>query len=197
MSLNSKDPQLDEALAVLRKAYTQEPPAHVESFLMAHMNGERRRKAMRIWRAAAAFAAALTLLAWLTTRHNAPGPETAPITSGYETRAASPPPEEVAPPVRTAQVTATRQPKRVAAQRRQVHAGTTPEDPSMPDPFLAIPYTEPLLPFEQLDIYRVQLPRATLNVYGFPARAGGPESPVTAEVAVGSDGVVRAVRLVR
>ena len=83
--------------------------------------------------------------------------------------------------------------KRPTQKQRPVE---TDVDSLAATPFLAVPYAEPLAPSEQLDVYRVQLPRASLTLYGLPARAGSLDSPVTADVAVGSDGVVRAVRFV-
>jgi hypothetical protein len=74
------------------------------------------------------------------------------------------------------------------------------------DGFFLIPYSEPLAPSEQIDVYRVELPRVALAHYGWPMPAAIPnsagpnslvmESPVTAELAVGSDGLVRAIRFV-
>ena len=72
----------------------------------------------------------------------------------------------------------------------------TGADAVIATPFVAIPYVEPVAPSDQLDVYSVQLPRASLIVYGVPVRAGSLDSPVLADIAVGSNGVVRAVRFV-
>lgn len=87
---------------------------------------------------------------------------------------------------------------RVPASSRSTAAVSVayPAAADQADGFLAIPYAEPLAPSEQVDVYRVQMPGATLAHYGFPVRAGSVDSPVIADVAVGSDGVVRALRVV-
>jgi len=197
MSLHRKHDPLDNTLAALRSVYTEEPPPHIESLLKARMHMERRRKANRLWTAVAAVSAAAMLLTWLATRPLEERRRIAPITSAYQKPLASPAQESVANPVGVEHVAVARRPERPARRERQRPADPNREDASALAPFVAIPYTEPLAPSERLDIYRVQLPRRTLTLYGVPARAGDLEAPVTADVAVGSDGVVRAVRFVR
>jgi hypothetical protein len=196
MSLNSEHGLLDEAIAALRTVYTEEPPPRIELFLAARMRTYRGRKATRFWALTAA-SAALILSTWLATRPIGQHRNNAPISSAHETQAASAAPQSVTHPVDAEHVRVTRRPKTLARQNGQPPGNLNREDVSVPPPFVAIPYAEPLVPFEQLDIYRVQLPRSTLGVYGVPARAGDLASPVTADVAVGSDGIVRAVRFVQ
>ncbi len=197
MSLNSEHDLGNDALAALRSAYTEEPPPRIESFLTARLQMERRRKAIRLWRTVAAASAAAMLLTWLATRPIEERHRTPPITSARQTQVASPAPEGATHPLSTAHLAVARRPERVARQKRQRPAHPEHDNAAVSEPFIAVPYTEPLAPSEQLDIYRVQLPRVTLSLYGLPARAGDLEAPVTADVAVGSNGVVRAVRFVR
>jgi hypothetical protein len=198
MSLHSEHDSVNEALAALRSLYTEEPPPHVESFLTVRLRSERRRKAIRLWRTVAAVsAAAAMLLTWLGTRPVEERRRIPPRTSAYQTPLASPAKEFVTQPVGASHVAVARRPERLARHKRQRPADPNQEDASIVAPFFAIPYTESLAPSEQVDIYRVQLPRTTLSLYGVPTRAGDLEVSVTADVAVGSDGIVRAVRFVR
>jgi hypothetical protein len=197
MSLNSEHDPLNEALGALREVYTEEPPARIQSFLTARLGMERRRKAIRLWRTVAALSAALLLVAWFAARPVEKRRDTAPIASAPQTQVTPPAPAPVTRPAEVGRVAVARRPERVARQKRQRPADPERENAALSAPFIAVPYTEPLAPSEQLDIYRVQLPRVTLSLYGLPSRTGELEAPVTADVAVGSDGVVRAVRFVR
>jgi hypothetical protein len=96
-----------------------------------------------------------------------------------------------AEPVQPLQAYVKHTPKKRSARPRPEPAVT-----AVPE-FVAIPYAEPLWPSEQIDIYRVELPRATLAHFGLPMRAGTLDSTVTADVAVGTDGVARAIRFVQ
>lgn len=197
MSMNSERNPLDDALAALRSEYTEEPPSRIESFLTVRLRVERRRKAIRLWRTAAAASAAAMLLIWLGTRPRQERHQVPPVTSARQTQLASPVPESVTQPVSAERIAVAPRPERVARQKRERSAHPEHKNAALPALFIAVPYTEPLAPSEQLDIYRVQLPRVTMSLYGLAARTGDLEAPVTADVAVGSDGVVRAVRFVR
>lgn len=196
MSADSEQDFLDEALGALRTVYNQEAPPRIEYFLAARMRANRRRKAIPLFGTLALVCAALILLIWFGTQRIARAPYTAPITSGYQTQLGSPPVQSGTSPAGAEHVAVARRLDRPAPQRPRTPAHPKEDDESVSAPFIAIPYAEPVAPFEQIDIYRVQLPRATLGLYGVPARAGDLESRVTADVAVGSDGVVRAVRFV-
>jgi hypothetical protein len=63
--------------------------------------------------------------------------------------------------------------------------------------FFEIPYVEPLRPDERADVFRIQMPRANMAVFGLPVTGGRLDSRVTADVLAGEDGVVRAVRFIR
>jgi hypothetical protein len=62
------------------------------------------------------------------------------------------------------------------------------------EPFIAIPYTVPLAPDEHPLIARMQIPVAALIAAGIPVDAD-PTAKVDADVLVGEDGRVRAVRI--
>lgn len=196
MSANSEQELLDEALGALRTVYNQEPSPRIESFLAARMRTNRRRKSTRLWGTIALVCTALILLVWFGTQRVGRPPHTAPITAGYQTQLGSPPVESGTRPVVAEHVAVARPPDRLASQQRRTPAHPKEDDVPISALFIAVPYAEPVAPFEQIDIYRVQLPRATLGLYGVPAPAGDFESRITADVAVGSDGLVRAVRFV-
>ena len=69
--------------------------------------------------------------------------------------------------------------------------------PEVATDFFQIPYAEPLRPDERVDVLRMQMPRANMAVFGLPVTGGGLDSRVTADVLMGEDGVVRAVRFIR
>jgi hypothetical protein len=62
------------------------------------------------------------------------------------------------------------------------------------EPFIAIPYTVPLAPGEHPLMARMQIPVTALIAAGIPVDAD-PAAKVDADVLVGEDGRVRAVRI--
>ena len=81
---------------------------------------------------------------------------------------------------------------------RPVSTAPAPEpQPEVATDFYPVPYTEPLRPTQRADIYRVQVPRATMAAFGIPVIGGRLDSQITADVIVGEDGVTRAVRFIR
>ena len=69
--------------------------------------------------------------------------------------------------------------------------------PEVATDFFEIPYSEPLRPEERADVFRIQMPRANMAVFGLPVAGGRLDSRVTADVLVGEDGVMRAIRFIR
>jgi hypothetical protein len=63
-------------------------------------------------------------------------------------------------------------------------------------PFIAIPYTLPLEPYERADVMRMDLPVAALIAAGLPMNMADPAAMARADVLVGQDGRARAIRLV-
>lgn len=64
-------------------------------------------------------------------------------------------------------------------------------------PFVAIPYEAPPAPYERLEIRRTEIPVAALISAGLDVAAMDPAATVQAEVLMGQDGRIHAVRLVR
>ena len=63
-------------------------------------------------------------------------------------------------------------------------------------PFLEIPYTAPLAPYERTSVMRMEVPVAALTAAGFQVHGQEPGATVTADVLVGQDGRARAFRLI-
>ncbi len=181
------NPKLDSALAELRSEYSREQPgAHVRDALF---RAHRERVGRRPWlRYAAAAALVVGLGTWSLARHRAPvavtqGPVAAiPVTA--------PVPERT---VVTQNFPEARPRPRVRRKSSSVRAAEVPPDP----PFMAIPYAPPILEDDRIEVYRVRMPRATVAGYGLPIEPGFLGGSVTADLAVGNDGIARAVRFVR
>jgi len=75
-----------------------------------------------------------------------------------------------------------------------------PRKPRMPqvieEPFVQIPYTQPLAPWERGQIMRMELPVAALIAQGFPIATSDAGAAARADVLIGEDGRARAVRLI-
>ena len=71
-------------------------------------------------------------------------------------------------------------------------AAPAPED----RPFLAIPYVAPLAPYERASVTRMEIPVAALMAAGFQVHGVEPGGTVKADVLVGQDGRMHAVRLI-
>jgi hypothetical protein len=63
-------------------------------------------------------------------------------------------------------------------------------------PFVAIPYTAPLAPYERTEVVRMDLPVSALIAAGFPLQAAEPGASARADLVVSEDGRARAVRLI-
>ncbi|HKD08364.1 MAG TPA: hypothetical protein VKB79_20855 [Bryobacteraceae bacterium] len=64
------------------------------------------------------------------------------------------------------------------------------------EPFVQIPYTQPLAPWERGEIVRMELPVAALIAQGFSIATSDAGAAARADVLVGEDGRARAVRLI-
>jgi len=69
--------------------------------------------------------------------------------------------------------------------------------PEIATDFFEIPYVEPLRPDQRGDVFRIQMPRANMAVFGLPLSGGRLDARVTADVLMGEDGVARAIRFIR
>jgi hypothetical protein len=101
-------------------------------------------------------------------------------------------PQAAAPPVApVARVETPRPAKRRAAARRPRRPA-----PAQPEPFIAIPYTEPLAPYERAAVVRMDLPMAAIIAAGLPVPPADPSAQARADVLVSQDGRARAIRLI-
>jgi hypothetical protein len=74
---------------------------------------------------------------------------------------------------------------------------TEPKEPTGADgDFLQVPYTQPVDPWERTEVRRMTMPVAALVAAGFPLNASDPGAEASADVLVGEDGRLRAVRLI-
>lgn len=64
------------------------------------------------------------------------------------------------------------------------------------EPFIAIPYTPQIEPYERAEVMRVNVPVAALIAAGLPMSTVDPTAKAQADVLVGQDGRARAVRLI-
>jgi len=71
------------------------------------------------------------------------------------------------------------------------------EPPEVATEFFELPFAEPLRPEERADIFRIQVPRASMAVFGLPVSGGRLDSRISADIVAGEDGVVRAIRFIR
>jgi len=76
-----------------------------------------------------------------------------------------------------------------------IDADSTYADATTTDPFITIPYAEPLAPYERAELQRVKLTRGTLLAMGLPTDVPDADEPMNAELMVGEDGIPRAVRI--
>ena len=76
-------------------------------------------------------------------------------------------------------------------RRPAIRPAATPEQP-----FIAIPYTLPLEPYERADVMRMDLPVSALIAAGLPMSMMDPGARVQTDVLVGQDGRARAIRLI-
>ena len=173
--------RLSAAARVLRaEAGRFEAPSSVERALLGALDSRRRSQRRRFVYGVmgGAIAAALAVMWWTTPRsvpnavvaHMAPVAEVAAVVS--------PPP----PP--TGQIV------------RKRHRRASPPAVEPEQPFIAIPYTLPLEPYERAEIRRMDVPVAALIAAGFPTSMMDPGAHAQADVLVGQDGHARAIRLI-
>ena len=75
------------------------------------------------------------------------------------------------------------------------HRHTAPE--TAEEPFVEIPYTAPLAPYERAEVRHMNIPVAALNAAGFQTSGFDAGATVPADVLLGQDGRVHAIRLDR
>lgn len=75
-----------------------------------------------------------------------------------------------------------------------VRVGTPPPSAVQQPPFLTIPYTVPLAPEEPATVAQIEIPESALIAAGFHVQPSDPTALVKADVLIGQDGRVRAIR---
>jgi hypothetical protein len=171
---------LTSAAKALAARTTMAPPADLEAILLAEFDLARasRRRYLKPAVAAGAIAAALACLAvW-----HRPPPRT-------RLEPAAPIKEIAAIP----SVPATPALKPV---RKSVRRASAPQPADDAGPFVAIPWIVPLDPREPVTVMRVEMPVAALLAVGFTTGAPDPSASAQADVVVGQDGRIHAIRLV-
>lgn len=187
--------QVRQALAAFRRSMaTVQAPPELEARLLAEY---RQRRRSRWWKRAGVYGAvAATLLlgaaGWIWSVMRQPLPRLA----GY------PPVQAPLPPER--QPVAERLSATVAAARRPARMGPRRETPRPPAP---MPVREEVatefipvhagLAFEQGRLIRVRVPRPALAHFGLPFDVDRAAESLHADVLVGEDGLIRAVRFVQ
>jgi len=79
---------------------------------------------------------------------------------------------------------------------KSVRRRPVPKPSDDPGPFVAIPYIVPLDPRERVTVMRVEMPVAALMAVGLTTAAPDPSASARADVVVGEDGRIHAIRLV-
>jgi hypothetical protein len=189
---------LSAGLAAVAGDTTGGPSPAVKAALMAEFRRRRVVTPMRrpaLWWIAGVAAAAALLLAVFATRGRREQPAVPPVTTVQAATSAppvtAPPVESIAPPPAPKRVA---RPVRVAAKPRPAPAG---EPPEVATEFFIIPYAEPLRPEERADVFRIQVPRASMSAFGLPVGGGRLDARIQADVLAGEDGVARAIRFIR
>lgn len=195
---------LTAGLASMASELGGAPSAAVRTALLAEFRRQqvvvpirRSRRQMMKWVGIAAVAAALLLAVFMTWGRR---PETvvAPVKIPVAVVPITPPVIGPAIAVKTGTPT-TRVRRRSAAlpKRRPTSAPQVQDAPEVATDFIEIPYAEPLRPEQRADVFRIQMPRANMAAFGLPVTGGRLDSRITADVLMGEDGVVRAVRFIR
>jgi hypothetical protein len=171
---------LTGALMELAADTAMAPPSELESILLEEFDSTRswRRRYLKPAAAIAAIAAALACFAVIQLRH-APAPPGKSYGEFRQAAAVAVPPPAVL--------------KAVPRHVRRPRSAPQAEDAG---PFMAVPYTLPLDPRERMTVMRVEMPVAALVAVGLTTAAADPSASAQADVVVGEDGRIRAIRLV-
>lgn len=152
----------------------------VAEFLSRHAMSRYRRLAM-----AAAIGVIAVALAWLVTMRRGHG---TPVPIVAETSLPAPETARIQP-VRGTTEAPPPKPVRKPARR------SSPKAAAEEAPFVAIPYTVPLGPWERATVLRMEMPAAALAAVGLTVAAPDPLASAQTDVLVGQDGRIRAIRL--
>jgi hypothetical protein len=170
----------DEIAAVL-------PPFEIEQAVLAEYAARarmRRRRFVRPSIATAGIAAALVCASLFLPRHAGPKPD-----AGSKPVVVAPTILPVAPKPESSRTAIRRVRRRPKPTPSAAQANTE-------EPFVAIPYTIPLDPRERATVVRMEMPVAALTAVGLGVPAADSSASAQADVIVGEDGRMRAIRLV-
>ena len=178
--MNENERELLEGLRALAAVEPREAPAHIEKRLVHEFRRRSRLRRRIAWAVAgaAAIAASVAVL-WLMP---AAPPKAAPrvVQQSNPPRAA-----EIAQANPPAPQKVRRMPRRRAAAD------------DMAGSFYALPGSDELPPVENATVVRVQLPRSSFRLVGLPVSEDRAGDRIQADMLLGQDGLVRAVRFVQ
>lgn len=175
----SEDRVVEALRALSEHDASREASAEAEAQLRVQFQSRRRRGAWRrtaVWATAWATAAAAIIVFFVVTNRKPPAP--APVHEVVT--------QAVAVQPKTAPVAA------VKAARRVRRPATGPKE-VVTDFF---PLMDPAPPFERGQLLRVELPASAMQMVGLPVREDRLADPVQADVLVGEEGLLRAIRFV-
>ena len=181
MIANEND--LKNALRRLAASMPREAPARVEQRLLEQFRRRRQGRRRMVWASAATVGTAIAagIAAAFFTIPPAPGPPAAAIV-------------HVAPPAIAAPV------RPVVAARRAARKKTPQAQPSRAEvatTFYPLPDADSLPPADHATVMRVRLPRSAMRMVGLPVNEERVNERIQADVVLGHDGLVRAVRFLQ
>ena len=176
----TNESELKHALRRLAGSTTQQAPERVEQNLVQHFRRRRQLRARIVWATAIATGAIAAGIAALPMAAPMPGPP-APIVF------------HAAPPAIQQQATSVVA-RRAPKKRITVRAGS---DTEVATDFYALPDVDSLPPVEDTTVVRVRLPRSAMRMVGLPVNEERMGERIQADVVLGQDGLMRAVRFVQ
>ena len=200
----TESPELRAALRTLAEMdRTQAAPPIVEEQLLTAFRAARGTRpgpgSPPRWIWAAGVAAALLVLALAGIRRSSPPLQVAHISApaALPHAPAVVPPAGTAPAPTVAKVAAIPARTRVRRSIRMPVPPVAPPAPGEDNAFIPLPYAAQIAPGEALDVVRVQVPRSAMMRFGLPISADRAWEPIRADLVVGQDGMMRAIRFVR
>ena len=177
----TNESELKHALRRLADSTAQQAPERVERNVIQHFRRRRQLRARIVWAAAITTGAIAAGIAALLMAPPMPKPPQAVVF-------------HAAPPIipRPATVVLTRHP--VPKKRITVQAG---RDTEVATEFYALPDVDNLAPVEDTTVVRVRLPRSAMRMVGLPVNEERMSEHIQADVVLGQDGLMRAVRFLQ